>query len=71
MEILPFILLCAGGLVFYKYQTECLNLLVPKSFKAIKKSDELYIARKLSGLLKYQYCTQNGLDSDLVEVQIV
>ena len=50
-ELVPILGLAVAAIIAYKYKTQLLNL-VPS--EAITKSDELIIARKISGLLKYQ-----------------
>lgn len=69
-EILPMLLLCGSALVYFKYQTEFLNLL-PKSFEAISAKDERMVARKLASLLKYQFLIGNEIDSDLLDIELL
>jgi hypothetical protein len=70
MEILPVLVLCGAGLLAFRYKTEVLNLLYGKSLlglEAISDKNELFIGRRLGGLLKYQFCTTKGLDQELIE----
>jgi uncharacterized protein YdhG (YjbR/CyaY superfamily) len=69
-EIFPMLMLSGCALIYFKYQTEFLNLL-PKSFEAITTKDERMVARKLSSLLKYQFLIGNEIDSDLLDVELL
>jgi len=50
-EILPLVGISLGVILYFKYQTEVLNMIVPKRFVAFSDKEERFIARKLSGLL--------------------
>jgi hypothetical protein len=54
-EIYPVLGLCAGAIVYYKYQTEFLNVIGSNIFKlqALSDSQEKFVARKIASLLKY------------------
>ena len=69
-EILPMLMLSGVALIYFKYQTEFLNLL-PKSFEAINAKDERMVARKLASLLKYQFLIGNEMDADLLDIELL
>ena len=53
-EILPFVALSLSVIVYFKFKTEILNLVVPAkllNMEAFSDKEEKFIARKLSGLL--------------------
>lgn len=55
-EVIPALFLCSAGVIFWKFKTEVLNFFPSKGLfgvEPISKQDELFIARKLAGLLKY------------------
>jgi hypothetical protein len=53
-EILPLVALSLSVIVYFKFKTEILNLVVPTKLlglEAFSDREEKFIARKLSGLL--------------------
>jgi hypothetical protein len=56
-EVMPIFALASSAIIYFKFQTQFLNLLPQQYFAAISAPQERYISRKISSLLKYQYCT--------------
>ena len=53
-EILPLVVLSCTVIIFAKFQTEILNLIVPSKYlkmQAFSEKEDRFIARKLSGLI--------------------
>jgi len=53
-EILPFVMLSFSVIVYFKFQTEILNMVVPAKYlqmQAFSEKEDRFIARKLSGLM--------------------
>ena len=74
-EILPLVALSLSVIVYFKFKTEILNLLVPAKLlglEAFSDREEKFIARKLSGLLSQSYSLGKVcMREDLVEYQLV
>jgi hypothetical protein len=57
-EVIPLVALSFSLILYFKFQTEVLNLFVPSkllNLQAFSDKEERFIARKLSGLLSQSY----------------
>ena len=74
-EILPLLALASTLVLCYKYRTWLENAIIGEGrfgLKALSNDSVRFIAKRLSGLLKYQYSIgHQGLSNDLIEVQLV
>lgn len=70
---MPLVAIAASAIVYFKFKTELLNLVVPSNlFEAFSDKEERFIARKLSGLLAQSYTSGKlPLKEELVEYQLV
>jgi Zn-dependent protease with chaperone function len=72
-EVFPLLLLSSAVVVFYKFKTEFLNLVVPTrllNLEAFSAKEERIIGRKLAGLIAQSHSTVT-LRACLIESQIV
>ena len=74
-EVVPLVLLSLSVVVYFKFQTELLNYIIPTNllkFQAFSDKEERFIARKLSSLMSQSYSMGKiTLRKELVESQIV
>lgn len=73
-ELIPVVFGLFVFVVGSKYKTEVLNLLpISESswYNLLSQKKENQIGRKLSGLLRYQFCLSGGLDKEQIDFQIV
>lgn len=72
---MPLLALATSLVLCYKYRTQLENTIIGEGrfgMKALSTDSVRFIAKRLAGLLKYQYSIgHQGLSGDLIEVQLV